>query len=325
MTPEKTDQKKKTVVCLLLLFLLFCWTSQAAAEVWVFYRPDIPLHLGTVQHLKSETNRSLVFCPVGKTSFSFLESHPPHFVIALGDAALELALTMSWKVQIFVALVDQPPSDSRILLLDTQQPYAKQLRLLKTLVPNLNTIWYPYAAERFAPGSALKRAADAAGMKIVSERLENPQILPEALRILTQQTSAALLPPDPGIMNDAIIQSIFLAAFRSRTPVIGFSEALVRQGAAFAYVLSPENLATAISEVIQEDEFGSAKGTKEEDESGAAKGTKDTIKVDGAGSDHSQSPIRIFNRWNLILNSTILEKFKLPISDQLKNSASKIF
>ncbi len=279
-----------------LLLLLLCSSTPAVAEVWIFFRPDIPLHVDTIQQLKLKTNQSLVFCPVGKTSFSFLESRSPEFAVALGDAALKLASTMMWKVKILVALVDQPTDDSRILFLDTQQPHTKQLKLLKTIVPNLDTIWYPYITERFAPGSALKLAAEKEGLKIISNRLDNPRILPGALQALTQQPSAVIFPPDPQIMNNAIIQSIFLATFRSKTPVISFSEAMVKQGAAFAYTLSPENLAQAIAEIMNE----------------------------SVEKTNSQQLIRVFDRWNLILNLTILEKFKLPISDQTKKSAFKL-
>lgn len=280
------------------ILLLFLYSPiSAAAEVWVFYRPDIPLHVDTIQHLKLKTSQSLVFCPVGKTSFSFLESGPPEFAVALGDAALQLALTMAWKVKILVALVDQPTDDSRILFLDTQQPYAKQLKLLRTIVPNLEAVWYPYITERFAPGSALKIAAEKEGLKLISNRLDNPRVLPGALQALNQQKSAVIFPPDPLIMNNAIVQSIFLATFRSGTPVISFSEAMVKQGAAFAYTLSPENLAQTIAEIMGE----------------------------AVEKRYSQKPVRAFDRWNLILNMTILEKFKLPLSDQIKESAFKLF
>ena len=280
-----------------MLILLLCWPSQAAADVWVFFRPDIPLHIDTIERLKRIKHQKLVFCPVGNTSFSFLESQPPEFVVALGDAALQRALKMLWRVKILVTLVDQPSTDSRTLFLDTQQPYELQIQLLKTLNSDFTTIWYPYVAERCAPGSALQLAAENAGMKVNPHQLDDPRVLPEALREFAQPTTAAILPPDPGIMNNAIIQSILLASFRSQTPVVGFSEALVKQGAISAYVLTPENLAATIAEIIDE----------------------------GIANRRPLPPRIVFDRWELILNQTILEKFKLPLSDELKNRAMKLF
>lgn len=263
----------------------------------MFFRSEIPLHMDTIKYLKSQCSHPLVFCPVGKTSFSFIESHPPEFVVVLGDAALQLALTMLWKVPILVSLVDHPPTDSRIVFLDTQQPYAMQIQLLKKLMPAMDTIWYPYVSERLAPCHCLKQAVASAGIRINSHRLNDPRTLPGALRKLAEQTTAIIFPPDPGIMNNAIIQSIFLASFRSKTPAVSFSEALVKRGAIFAYVLSPENLAASISEIIDE------------------------VLVNG----QPQNSKRVFEHWELILNMTILEKFKLPISDQIRDAAKKLF
>ena len=268
-----------------------------AAEVWVFFRPDIPLHVDTVTHLKNKTKENLIFCPVGKTSLSFLESRPPACAVVLGDAAQQLALSMLWKVKILVTLLEQPDSDRRVVFLNTGQPVALQIELLKNLRQNLEAIWYPFVSGRFAPEIVLEKAAATAGVMIKSSRLDDPRSLPAALRCLNLSHTAAILPPDPGIMNDAVIRSILLASFRSRTPIAGFSEAIVRQGAAFAYVLNPENLAISISE-----------------------------KIDKMVNDqHALEPRSDFERWDLILNNTILEKFQITVPDEIRQKAIKIY
>ncbi|EKD84142.1 MAG: hypothetical protein ACD_39C00218G0002 [uncultured bacterium] len=281
----------------LLLFLLLCWPTLANAEIWVFFRSDIPLHVDTVEFLKSKTDQKLVFCPVGKTSFSFLESHPPQFAVVLGDAALQLALQMVWKVKILVALVDQPPTDPRVMFLNTHQPCVLQIKLLKALKPDLKTIWSPFVTERFAPCRKIESLAEETGVKIDIFRLSNPRELPGAMRVLSQPNTAVMIPPDPGIMNNAIIQSIFLASFRSQTPVVSFSESLVKQGAVFAHVLTPLNLATSLGEIINE----------------------------ALNKGQSLPSARSFERWELILNTTVLEKFKLQVPDEIKKSATRLY
>jgi len=281
-----------------LLFVICGWSAQAQpADVWVFFRSDIPLHVDTVNHLKSKTKENLIFCPVRKTSLSFLESRPPACAVVLGDAAQQLALSMLWKVKILVTLHDRPAEDRRIVFVSTDQPAALQIQLLKSLRKNLETVWYPYVSERFAPDEALKQAANSAGLALKISSLNDPRSLPAALRYLNLSNTAAILPPDPEIMNDAIIKSILLASFRSRTPIAGFSEGMVRQGAAFAYVLSPENLAESISEKINE-----------------------MVK-----DQHSLATKSDFDRWDLILNATILEKFNLSVSDEIRRKAKKIY
>ncbi|EKD84082.1 MAG: hypothetical protein ACD_39C00257G0002 [uncultured bacterium] len=121
--------------------------------------------------------------------------------------------------------------------------------------------------------------------------------MPTALRAFGQPETAALLPPDPGIMNDAIIQAIFLASFRAHNLVVSFSESLVKQGSAFAYVLSPQPLAAAINEVLNE-----------------------SLKIRPA-----ISRVRQFDRWQLILNVTVLDKLRIKVPDQIKKSAAKLY
>lgn len=292
----QTVRRQKILIGVIAILLL-CLPSLASAEVWIFFRPDIPLHMDTVNSLKSLSRHKLVFCPVGKTSFSFLESKPPEFAIALGDAALQLSLHMAWNIDILTALIDSPPADSRTIFLDTRQPYAMQMQLLKSLAPETKTVWYPYVASRFAPDSDLEKVIMETGMQIDSHQLSDPRTLPSALRDFGQPGKAALLPPDPGIMNDAIIQAIFLASFRAHNPVVSFSESLVKQGSAFAYVLSPQYLATAINEIMNE----------------------------SMKSRPGSSRARQFDRWQLILNVTVLDKLRIKVPGQIKKSAAKLF
>lgn len=281
------------------MLLLLCGQpgQSQAAEVWVFFRPDIPLHVATLNHLKEKTEHDLVFCPVGKTTFSFLESRPPACAVVLGDAAQQLALSMLWKVKILVTLVDQPSADKRVVFLNTSQPAALQIEMLKNFRKDLAVIWYPYVSERFAPDAGLSEAATANGVRIEACRLADPRKLPKALHSLNATDTAAILPPDPGIMNDAIIKAILLSSFRSRTPVAGFSDAMARQGAAFAYILSPENLAGALSEHIDE-----------------------IVENRQLPDQH-----KVFKPWHLILNVTVLEKLNFSVPENIRHQAKKIY
>ncbi len=269
--------------------------AAAGPEVWVFYRPDISLYAETFRRLADGTGRNVVSCPVGRTSASFMESHPPDLVIALGEAGLQRAMTLPWPAPIMAAFIDQTPSDPRVCFLEAPQPHAQQVALLARLAPACDTLWYPYAGERFAPGPALQRAAADAGMRIVADRIDDPRTLPQALQHLADPHTAALLPPDPGLMNTAVVQAILLAAFRSQTPVVGFSEALVKQGAVFAYVLTPEDLAAALADII------------------------DHPPADGRWP----KPVCLFSRWSLAINATVIGKLGLALPDEVRAAADR--
>jgi hypothetical protein len=287
-----------------MLVLLAIWlvaslgASQAAEEeIWVFYHPDIPLYADTLKELIARHGPRLVPCPVGRVSASFLESRSPRWAIALGDTALQRALAMPWQVPILGVFIDQTTVDPRVMLLEVKQPHELQFATLLRLQPAISRIWYPYTTERFAPGPSLQRAAANARLQVVAEQVSDPRRLPEALRQFADPAMAVLLPPDPGLMNSAFLDALFLAAFRSHTLVIGFSESLVRQGAAFAFVMTPANLATALSEILQ----------------------------DPPSEESWPGPTRLFHRWNLAINRTVLGKLGLEVPADLLASASRLF
>lgn len=281
---------------LLLLVAIVLATGlpcRANTEVWVFFRSDIPLYPAVVKRLELSLKRQLVSCPIEKTSSSFIDSHSPKMAIALGEAGLKRALTMTWNVPVLALFAGQDSDDSRVVDIQIPQPHQRQIELLKKLHPGLRTIWYPFAGDAFKPSPSLEKAVTAAGLELTVHRLQDPRTLPGALRILDTQTAATILPPDPALMNDAVIRPIMLAAFRSQTAVVGFSEGIVKQGAAFAYVFTPDRLGAYLADLI-------------------------------VGYD-ARTPVERFENWDLVLNATILDKLHLAPSEEIRSAAAKVF
>ncbi|HOY68910.1 MAG TPA: hypothetical protein PLP29_18675, partial [Candidatus Ozemobacteraceae bacterium] len=266
------------------------------AETWVFHRSDIPLYPAVMKQLETRQKKEFVSCPIEKTSSSFIDSHPPRMAIAFGDAALQRALTMTWDVPILALFTEKPVTDRRVTEIEIPQPHHLQIELLKKIHGGLETIWYPFVGEAFTPPAALGKAAAAARLNLVTDRLDNPRELPKSLKILHDRGTATILPPDPALMNDAVIRPVLLAAFRSQTAVVGFSEGLVRQGAAFAYVLTPEQLGEYLADLVTRAEIEDAR---------------------------LRSPVPPFAGWNLILNVTMLDKLQLSPSAEVRNAAAK--
>lgn len=277
----------------LLAMVIPCF---AEAETWVFHRSDIPLFPAVVKRLEALQKKEFVSCPIEKTSSSFIDSHPPRMAIALGDAGLQRALTMTWDVPILALFTEKPVTDRRVTEIEIAQPHQRQIELLKKLSPDLETIWYPFVGEAFTPPATLGKAAAAARLRVIPDHLNDPRSLPKALQNLQDRVTATILPPDPGLMNDAIIRPILLATFRSQTLVVGFSEGLVRQGAAFAYVLTPERLGEYLADIVARAEIDAAR---------------------------LRDPLPPFDGWTLILNVTMLDKLQLSPSAEVRNAAAK--
>jgi len=283
----------------LCLFASPAWSTD---EVWVFYRAEIPLHAETVAALSSTPRLYIVPCPVESVSGSFLDSHPPAAMIALGERATQRAQALPWRVPLLTTLFDPDPShcdtDPRLRHLDTRPPFDRQIALLRQLCPHVKNVWLPYVSDTYAPGHELRAALTAAGITPIVDPIATPRELPTALKTLARPHTAGILPPDPGLINKAVVDAVLLAAFAGRSPVIGFSEALVRQGAIFAFALTPTELAGAIHDLVQR-----------------------------ILSDPKQAAQRLhrFERWRLIINATVLGKLGLHLDPALRKTAARVY
>lgn len=216
-------------------------------------------------------------CPVEKTTSSFIDSRSPGIVIAFGEAGPEAILTMTWNVPILSLFDGDEGHDSRVVPIDIPQPHKLQVGMLMKLNPDLKTIWYPYAGEEFKPASALEKAADEAGVRLVVNRLMDPEPFrsPSGSGRPDRRDDPAARPGADERCRDAADHA------RGVPLPVGGSRFLGRtreEGGAFAYVLTPERLAAWLDDVV--------------------------TKYD------SRSPVRKFENWGLILNATILDKLR---------------
>lgn len=283
-----------TLLAIMLTIVGVVTPAFSESETWVLYRSDIPLYREIARCLQENRRVRIVPCPIESLSVSYIESHTPTAIIALGDAGLKRALQISWIVPIITTLVDAVPSDERVQLLSTNQPIELQIALLQRLLPRLKRIWIPSIDPRYAPSAEGIHGLSTGVVDIDTRSIPTPRDLLPALRSLEPGNSAIILSPDPGLMNEATLQSIFLTSFQKQCPVVGFSEGLVKKGAVAAFVLAPEQVASELLEFA-----GSLIGKRSREN-------------------------RTFTGWRLILNRTVLEKLGVPFPADLASTAFKL-
>jgi len=278
----------------ILLIAGFLPAVFAESEMLVLYRSDIPLYQEIARRLQEQKRVKVIPCPIESLTVSFIESHSPSALITLGEAGLKRALLISWEVPIIATLIDSAPPDKRVHLLSTARPTGREITLLKRLLPELQRVWFPMIDPRFAPSPAVARA-EAGSVLIDAKVLPSQRDLPEALRLIDPGNTAVILSLDPALMNDATMQSILLASFQKRFPVVGISEGMVKKGAALAFALGPEELAAELFDLA--------------------------LSV----CENRWSGNRPFAAWRLILNRTVLEKLGFTVPDDLLKAASKVY
>jgi putative ABC transport system substrate-binding protein len=163
-----------------------------------------------------------------------LENGEPRVVIAVGSGALAQVRARHATVPLVAALVaagsEGEPARRRVEL---EIPPAAQLAAMRALWPGrtrAGIIRNP-ARSRFA-ADALEACARREGFSLVVVNCDGPSHLLKSLAGFKGKADFVLCSPDPDLYNPVTIKPLVLASIEQRLPLVGFSPAFVRAGAA---------------------------------------------------------------------------------------------
>jgi len=165
---------------------------------------------------------------------SALESKDTRLVIAVGSLAVAAVRARHIAVPLVTAMVlhgDEPESTAGHVDLDI--PLAAQLAAMRTIWPQrrrAGIIRNP-AQPRWA-AEALEAGARREGFLPVVVDCDGPAHLLKALAALKGKVDFVLCFPDPDLYNPVTIKPLVLASLEDRLPLVGYSPAFVRAGAA---------------------------------------------------------------------------------------------
>jgi putative tryptophan/tyrosine transport system substrate-binding protein len=179
-------------------------------------------------------------------------------LVTIGTHAAEITLNKNPPVRSLSLLVSkqswtilnqQKTSNQRsAILLD--QPVSRQFHLIRELFGNDNNIGLllgPYSASLETEIIASARQLQ---QEITIKTIHNTDELIPVLGNLSDNVDLLLAEPDPVVYNRRSIQGILLLTYRSKTPVIGFSQAYSRAGAMVSLYSSTEDIAKQAMEII---------------------------------------------------------------------------
>jgi len=139
-------------------------------------------------------------------------------------------------------------SDASALFID--RPLVEQLRLIRALVPNASHVAVLLGPTSQAQRPALAAAAEAEGLDLVIGVAGPDDPVGPVLRGVVDSSDALLAVPDPAVFNRETLYSILLTSYSARLPVVGYSESMVRAGAAAAVHLRLEDAGYDIAQAI---------------------------------------------------------------------------
>jgi ABC-type uncharacterized transport system substrate-binding protein len=144
----------------------------------------------------------------------------------------------------------QGQGDASALFID--RPLIQQLRLVRALVPDVRRVAVLLGPTTLARRPALEAAAEAEALGLAVGRVGSGEPVGPALRGLVDSADVLLALPDPAVFNRDTLYSILLTSYSANLAVVGYSEAMVRAGAAAALHLTLEDAGGDLARAIMQ-------------------------------------------------------------------------
>lgn len=180
-------------------------------------------------------------------------------VIALGVKALQAASKLKPNTPVLGVFTPLPSFNSLMSLSGRElgnfsaivldQPYARQLSLIKIMLPEARNIGVLLGPTSVQFSENLKEEADERALNLLQEKItQQTDLLPKLNKLL--QTSDALIAiPDATIYSRETAQPILLTSYRHQKTVFGYSQSYVRAGALAAVYSSSKQIAKQAAEI----------------------------------------------------------------------------
>lgn len=198
------------------------------------------------------------------TSAEFAAAAPlaPRLFVALGAEAARVLARADVRVPVLCALLPRASFEQALLAggrkvssqfaaLYLDQPWGRQLELIRLALPGARRIGVLWGPESQAQAAALRAQSQARGLELVEASIAPGELLFPSLKNVLDNADVLLAVADPQIYNSASIQNILLASFRARIPLVAFSPAYVRAGALFALHVTPAQVGVQAAELAR--------------------------------------------------------------------------
>lgn len=250
------------------LFLALVPQGLAAPRVWVMLAESGGVHQETADHLRLALADAVEVHVERGTELLAGRGAKPELIVAVGTAALDLALEQlpkkdaSWaKIPLLATLVPQSVFEARRALVGTRpfaavvldQPLARQFALIRKALPDNQRVGIIPGALTRARLAQIESEARAHGLQLVvgAEVRYHEEIYP-SLRDVLIHADVLLALPEPVVYNAGTLQNILLTTYRARVPVVAFSSAYVKAGALLAVYSTPFQVARQTAQVAQD-------------------------------------------------------------------------
>ncbi|MCW5798967.1 MAG: hypothetical protein KIT40_10730 [Nitrospira sp.] len=167
-----------------------------------------------------------------------IKKHGARLVVTLGSAATQAAVRELGQVPIIATMIVtaediKGASNATAVLLDF--PLDLQMQWLHRIVPAANTVGVLFNPKENQPKvSHALRIAKENGLSLVTQAVDTPRALPDALENLSRHVDALWGISDSVVMTPQTAEPILLSTLRNKIPLAGLSASWVKAGALYA-------------------------------------------------------------------------------------------
>jgi putative ABC transport system substrate-binding protein len=256
--------RRKGLIWIALLGLVFCTTAQAQARLLLLVSHETPLYQSFQQGFKTSLD-SLEKDP--KVESMLADNYRPEqqelepgsvVVIAGVEAAKKIPPSEFEGVRVIYTMLPLSSyhwlrenhmlaQDHTVVLID--QPAYRFIHLARVVFPDIESLGYLYgdASAEYVP--QLAKAATGHKIDFHAIALNRDRRLTSMLREAYSTNDVVLVLPDPYLFNRRVLQGLLLASLRAKKPLIGYSESYINAGALLALYSTPEQLGRQSAEV----------------------------------------------------------------------------
>ena len=233
-----------------LFFLLLILSSHAAAaRVLIVGDTKYALVADVVSEIENSLqsqSRAYATADVRGRLGVLVEREDAEVVVALGVEAITEAMRLPPSIAVVYGLVVIPPKSGRAKVTGVYMspPVSEYLATVQNYFPAISKVSVVGSL------ATIRSLSEGSSSRLAVYPVATPNDLVNTVNRLTA-ARALLLLPDVNLLTGQVMSSVYLFSFQNNIPLLGISEAHVRQGALFALVFDPRSVGRQIGEKVQ--------------------------------------------------------------------------
>ena len=294
---ELMPSRRNPLTAALFLFLLLLFSSPAcAAKVLIIADTQYAMVADVVSEiqasLRTQSNGYATADVKGRLG-AVVEREDAQVVVALGMDAVGEALHLPSSIAVVYGLVVVPPRSGRgnVTGVYMSPPVSEYVSTVRRYLPALTKV------SVVGSQSMIKSLSGGESGQIAAYKVGSSSELVSTINRLVDARSLLLL-PDVNLLTAPVMSNVYLFSFRKNIPLLGISEANVKQGSLFALVFDPKAVSRQIGE---------------------------KVKIILNGTDAGEIPASSPGKYNLYINSSTAQKMGITLPDEMLKKAKRVY